>query len=447
MSAFTFFKKIFGFTPDDEVLSDDTDISYEDSEPVESAPVQPASPTMVTPPSFDPKMKERLFAGVVAVFNEALPDFLRRSVNPEAQQQRLAEVMDASCNQYLDSLLRQAQEYAEARLKSAADEARQESARLKEEMENVNRARNQLREQQLSADRRSRALSERVRDLEEQVQKLDAEREQFQLENKSLLNKLKVADVQPGVVDNLTREVEELRTRLAEGGNVPAASYAEHSEELNAVKAELQSVQAALSSAHEENTSLKEENANLEAEVSTANDNFENATKRAEMQEAMYSDLQKTLADTKAEVEMAQANAEQMEEKANAKLEEARGVIKNFSKLEKQFEDVAKMIKKRDETIERLKSEKKELADALKARNSGMSGNLFAYSNEGEGVVESAPEYGAAQPLPDDDFQVPDWFVSEPAPIPKENDPEFGYQEPPKKPRHTDSDAQMSLFE
>ncbi len=448
----SFFRKLFGLPTDDEILADDVDVDYTspaaEQTPASASPASaPSEP--VVPPSIDPAMKARIFAGVVAVFNESLPDFLRRSVDPERQQQRLVEAMDASCNEYLNSLLQQASAYAEGRLKSAADEARQESERLKEEMENVNRARNTMREQQLSADRRNRALNERVRDLEEQVSKLEAEREQFQLENKSLMNKLKVADVQPSVVDDLTREVEELRSRLASGNINPTPAS---TVELNSLKTKVDALNAALTQVANEKTALEEAKsaleeakASLETQLKELGENFENATKRAEMQEAMYSDLQSTLADTKSELEAAKAEAAETAKKTAAKLEEARELVKNFSLLEKQFANVAKVIKKRDETIERLRAEKRELKDALKAKVSSSTGNLFAINDEVEPATdEAAPVENA--PLPDDDFQVPDWFVSEPAPVPKDADTNFGYQEPPRKPRHPDNDAQMSLF-
>ena len=51
-------------------------------------------------------------------------------------------------------------------------------------------------------------MADRVTDLEAQVERLEAEREQYELENKSLLNKLKVADIQPGVVDEMSKEIE-----------------------------------------------------------------------------------------------------------------------------------------------------------------------------------------------------------------------------------------------
>ena len=50
----------------------------------------------------------------------------------------------------------------------------------------------------------------------------------------------------------------------------------------------------------------------------------------------------------------------------------------------------------------------------------------------------------------EEDFECPDWFVSEPAPGEvshlRASDIDFGYQEPPKKPRKPENDAQLSLF-
>ena len=85
-------------------------------------------------------------------------------------------------------------------------------------MAQLEQQRSSLREAQLSADRRRRALSDRVNDLESKLATAEAEREQFELENKSLLNKLKVADVQPALVEDLTKEVERLKAALAAGG-------------------------------------------------------------------------------------------------------------------------------------------------------------------------------------------------------------------------------------
>lgn len=48
------------------------------------------------------------------------------------------------------------------------------------------------RQQHLSAERQKRALTERVRDLEKQLSDITAEREQFELENKTLVNRVRL---------------------------------------------------------------------------------------------------------------------------------------------------------------------------------------------------------------------------------------------------------------
>ncbi len=67
---------------------------------------------------------------------------------------------------------------------------------------------------QLSAERQKRALSERVHDLESKVLKLEADCEQYDLEKKSLMNKLKVASVKEDDIEAMRNENQDLRLQL-----------------------------------------------------------------------------------------------------------------------------------------------------------------------------------------------------------------------------------------
>ena len=53
----------------------------------------------------------------------------------------------------------------------------------------------EAKKQQLSAERQKRALTDKVRELEKQLADISAENEQYILENKSLVNKLRVTQV------------------------------------------------------------------------------------------------------------------------------------------------------------------------------------------------------------------------------------------------------------
>ena len=77
-------RRLFGIDSDnesDEML--DTEECASDSAPaVAESPVVEDIAELPMPPVVDPAMKAKIFDGVVAVFNEALPDFLRRSGEP-----------------------------------------------------------------------------------------------------------------------------------------------------------------------------------------------------------------------------------------------------------------------------------------------------------------------------------------------------------------------------
>lgn len=452
MSIFDTLRRAMGFDRDDDDTynrDDDSNLSAEPAAPAATAePAATPAPAAVGSgdpaiaadaglvdipvlPEVDPAMKARIFEGVVKVFNSALPDFIARSVNPEAQQRLLLESLDTSLDAYLTGLMLSAEQYAEKKLKGASESSRREAERLRTQMQQLEQQRSALREQQLSADRRRRALSERVSDLEAQLAQLEADREQLQLENKSMLNKLKLADIQPNVVDDMSRRIEELEAALA-AGNQPAGAdaLAEANEQLIRQK---QLTEQAI-----------RERDSAAAQAKQLAETLDNIKDNGAMSQAMYNDLHEKLT---TERETRQA--------LEAELDEARKLLEQVSEMQEQFRQVEQLIHRRDERISKLKAENKRLhqtIDDMEARMNaddglfGTAGDTAAPGQETE-VRTASPrvEIGG-----DDDFDIPEWFASDPGPaapaIPHESDPNFGYTEPKPKPRHPESDAQMSLF-
>lgn len=266
-------------------------------------------------------------------------------------------------------------------------------------------------------------MADRVTDLEGQVERLEAEREQFELENKSLLNKLKVADIQPGVVDEMSKEIEELKQRLAQGGTAPDTAAAEEYERRIAEAAE---------------TAEKEKAALQQA--------IDDLKQQAELSQGMYNDLQQQLS---AEREAHQTDSDE--------LAQARKLLEEVNEMQAQFAQVETIIRKRDERIEKLKASNKRLRDevaAVKEQLAAAEGpNLFGYAESTAGAEARANEeidkVASEIAAIEDDFECPDWFVAEPGPNTsalRTDNSEFGYTEPPRKPRKPDSDAQLSLF-
>lgn len=433
MSFFDAFKRALGFGPDPDLISDsdtvdDPDVvaeSADASEPRKEA--EDSSADAPAAPSVDPDIKARIFDGAVAVFNEALPSFLRDTVDAGAQSKKLAEALDKGLDEYLTNLMSVAEQYAEARLKGAADTARRDAEKLRADMQLIEQQRVSLREQQLSADRRRRALSDRVTDLEQQLANAEAEREQYELENRSLLNKLRVADVTGATV--------------AEGA-VPAVATAELKEARTALAEAKSAAEQAEATAGEFRRNAEESMRRAEA----AEKELADARTREEMNLAMYNDLQNTLVGEKAE-------RRRLEES----LAEAKTIVDSVAQLQLQMGQVEELIRKRDERIEKLKSTNKRLREQLAEKEKALEAvhradrGLFNIDAEAdEAVVRHTAVKSEDLSQIEDEFECPDWFVSEPPPGEVspllQSDVEFGYQEPPRKPRKPENDAQLSLF-
>lgn len=447
MSFLNSLRKAFGLTPEtDDVIADDIDATPSTSSAPTEDSAQEGTPRHINDgevPTVSAEMKGKIFEHVVAVFNQSLPDFLSKSVDPAAQRRLLVESLDRSTTEYLNGLMAEAERYAEARLKNAVENSRRESERLTAQMQALEQQRNTLREQQLSADRRRRATDDKLTLLEQRLADVEAEREQYELENKSLLNKLKVAEIQPGVVDDLTKELESLRKQVAEGGK---SETVVDNTLLDAAKAETEAVKAELAEKSrllDETTDALEILQKNNAELKAANERYlaeeENLRTSMEMSQTMYNDMQQKFV----------TEREQREAMQND-IAEAQKILAQVGQLQQQFAQVEDIIRKRDERIERLKSTNKKLKDEVANLKEQLSmtpsTGLFGISNEAYPNEDAVvPEMAALE----DDFVCPEWFVSTPAPNQpslRVEDPSFGYSEPPRKPRQPDNEAQLSLF-
>lgn len=400
--------RFLGFGADDsndEILTDsvtdDLGVSENTAQPVE--PKAPAPAEVVPAPQFDAAMRLTLFEGVLRVFNQALPDFLAKSIDPQAQRQALSDALDASVADYLSQLETQAAAHAESMLRSASEASKAESERLMKEMELLEKQKARLNEAQLSSDRRRRALQDRTHDLEEQVGRLEAEREQYQLENRSLLNKIKLAQVQPEVIEELHKEIERLKAEGPEPRRDPA-----------------------------DEQRIADLSAGLEVANQMYNKAVENLTGEHEQHLAARAQLDKVSS------ELARAQAQI--EKCKAEVEELNSVKQSVEELNEALVQVKEVIAGRDRKIERLKAANKKLRDEMTELR--------------KNIPDSFPEEPAALEVRNkeivEDFECPDWFVSEPDPaspgLRRQPNLDFGYTEPPRKPRLPENESQLPLF-
>ena len=157
---------------------------------------------------------EAIFNKVVEIFNESLPSFLREGVDPEKQAKYIHDALDDSMKTYLAQLDIDADTRMKVKLENGQSTLRREIETLREKTKKIEETSAEWKEQKLSAERQKRALSERVHDLEKQIDSFNAEKEQYELENKSLVNKLRAMSIQDGDMESLRNENETLRNEI-----------------------------------------------------------------------------------------------------------------------------------------------------------------------------------------------------------------------------------------
>lgn len=220
-----------------------------------------------------------IFDGVLKVFNEALPDFLQKTVDGDAQREYLYNNLDNSTREYLERVEGDAMRRCNERWEQERRRLLMEMDELKRRATKEEEDSSEAKKQQLSAERQKRALSERVHDLEKQLASLEAENEQYMLENKSLVNKLRLTqvlgnevlgDVEMGEkLMGMTAELDAARQELASLRHDKESStlllgkkdsdIAEIQSKLSERETELNNVNLSLERAVEEQKSLREE--------------------------------------------------------------------------------------------------------------------------------------------------------------------------------------------
>lgn len=274
---------------------DEVDVD-DGSSSVDAAAAQDMQPTSEKEPGLDVSV---IFDGVVRQFNEALPSFIRESVEPEKQRRLLFDSLDSSIKDYFDHLeknvdrrLRIRYEADSRKLQEQIEELRRKA--IKEEEGNSN-----AKNLQLSAERQKRALSERVHELEKQLASIEAENEQYILENKTMANKLRLAAMSDREIDDSCQEIigreAELSAREASVKEREAALQ----EQLEAMESRLDESARKLAEAEARAADDSSKTADLENEIALLRDSLQQAKAKDELSRAMVNDLNSRAADAR----------------------------------------------------------------------------------------------------------------------------------------------------
>lgn len=318
MNLFDRFKLALGFGPDvdpSDPLFADTHLP-EVNDIQSPAGIKADSEREVRPVEFEPAMQDAIFEKIVEVFNQSLPEFIGKSIDRDAQIKYLRDSLDEGIKKYLESLNVAAKEYCEQQWKARQNDMAAELEAIKERAEDVEKRSNDIQQKQLSADRQKRALTERVHDLESQLARLESEREQYELENRSLVSRLKVASVYQEDGEKMKAEIQSLKAEITKFKEDPEAVGREREEALNAQIAEMEQgiealkEQIRIADDIRDNLrgEIKQKDRDIEsrdkeiAELNELISEFDAATARMEKAEKQMIDMRNTIESQKAEI-------------------------------------------------------------------------------------------------------------------------------------------------
>lgn len=505
-------KKAFGFSGED--------IENELSDDLQSALVTPLKKPNLVPETGDDGLKpvkavtqqveeieavvpDELFDAVVKFFNDSLPPFIKDNLDAEKQRQQLYESLSDSMKEYIKKLNYTAERNIEIRWNDEHNRIRKEMEDLRERSKQIEGQSSELKELKLSAERQKRALSERVHDLEAQIAAFDAEREQYELENKSLVNKLRSASVQDEDIKALSDDNDALREqiRLLKTGISPdTGTDSKHfDEEIEKRDAEIDVLNSNIERLEADKKQLLDDVALLKKRCEIADTMINDLNKRASSAQQLVTQRESELATLKEELESLNRSvkddaSEELENDiaelqkniddrndeisrlsealtlanndiakkdedlalVNSELDECNKAIAMFEDALAKFEEIKAA---KNQTISELKNEIASLKSTIENNLNHQAESEAALRQEIDRLKTTSSAATRTRRVRktkeadifDETLDDTDWLISSPpegenARPSSVSDAEFGYQEPKRKDSPSDNSAQMLLW-
>ncbi len=332
-------------------------------QPVDDPPVV-IEQLPTNPPCIDPdepieipeEMMMKIFDKVVEVTNASLPGYLSASVNVEKQKKYLFDALDQSVKRYLVELDSRAQAKCMALWQNDRDELNRQMETLKQRAADLETKRNEVNEQRLSSENQRRALTDRVRVLEETVLKLEAEKEQYEIENRSMINKMKVLQVYETDMESMRQELEMLRASVSP----------------EAASAEVEKLQCEIGQLKDKIANLENEKTQLQTVNSDLKESIDASKMKSGMSDVMINDLQKRTAELQQTVKNSEKNTAELNEiiavkdariaDLNLIIEEREARLADFEEIVEEYETLAGQM----DLFEDVKSKLQGKIDVLK---------------------------------------------------------------------------------
>ncbi len=476
MSMMTLLRRAFGFSPDSEEEEEDYDPtvptyaagehrasqpSHEQhaTAPAETKPAL-AQDTVAEKTSGTESLPADLFDAVIAVFNEAQPDFVKKCLDTEAQRKYLIDS--------IDSRLR---EQVENAAQTSANRWKEEKLRLESRISELEGDDNTIavlrkenRRLQLSVDRQKRALLDRINDLESQVARQAEEKERFYSHRKPSPSDEELSQAKARIEEleaTIASNEEALRNQAAAGktdaetpdAEIEAGTISEQEQRIAEQEKQIAERDSRIAQLTAECDKLREE----AARQSTLRQQLEVKTS---MSDNMINDLRNQAAAARRELETMQEEQLQAVEQIQKEIDAFEDLKARKDAKITELQDSNASLRRTIETNlynqanseMRLRKEIKDLQAQLDAAKSAVESDSAVsepYREDENASSDSARN--AEKPAVrrrgrprkvkiDSSLDNTDWFSGG-----KHDDPDFGYHEPPRKPVN-DNEAQLSLF-
>ncbi len=218
-------------------------------QPAEPAPTAVAEVKSAPVAEVEEKLPDGVFDGIITIINGNLPEFVRDCIDIEKERKAVSVAMGPKFRDYVLNLRRTSLEEARTQWIDERNALTGKLAQSNQRADEAVRKASEIKDRLMSEERQRRAIVERSHDLEARIADLEAQHEQEQLQNKGLLNKIKVMQLQvtdsqkdAEEITRLNKLINDQRTRLAKIVDLEA-QIAELNAENDSLKRQLDEMQ------------------------------------------------------------------------------------------------------------------------------------------------------------------------------------------------------------
>lgn len=329
-----------------------------------------------------------LFDGVLELFNAALPGFVARSIDAGRQRRQLIAELDNRLAERLEAEFEKSRRRGLEEIASEREAMDAELKRIRDLNKVLDERQRETNSAKLSAERQKRALKDRVTDLENQISIIEAEKEQLQLETKSMLSRMRAAGItttgeavieapdNSEAIETLRREYDDKLT-TAKADNL-ALSDRVKAAELKAEEAAgaAEEAQISLEAARDSLDELSGRNAQLATELDRAAKERAEAESRAAESDKRNEALIKSVEQFKAAKELSDAMINSLQSQASEAIRRAEELEQRMADgnyitpeqltvIEQQVDQFTAIREKLETRVKSLREENSTLRDEL----------------------------------------------------------------------------------